>query len=654
MARFRTPGFTILGALALLAFLNVTMVGCGDDDPAGPPADLVAPEVMTVDPADGSAGVSLNTPVTITFSEAIDPTTCTTSSVTINGVTGTVAASGAEVTFQPAAPLELLTTYQLTVTAAVCDVAGNGLAEPFTSSFTTADQPVADSGGDLFVARGSTVTLDASHSSAVSGGQLSYQWTQVAGPRMAVLQGFTPSFSAPSTVETIAFSLVVTEGGVDSEPAIVRILVMEDPAHGWFVHPAGSDQGAGTIDDPFVSVQRAIDAARGENAGGDLYLAGGTYEGSLNLVSDVSLYGAFDPDTWYREDGTSIESVIAGGPTAITAFGVSNLAIDGIAVESADAVEPGGSSVGILFDEAVGIVLSRSRVRAHNGLAGDPGIDGTQGLPGANGGNGSGRTGGTGASGAGWAGGRGGTGGPDWYSGSRGNAGAGPGGGGGGFGGSYGGNNGGGGANGTDATPSQNGNGGSGYGAWVNSYEPARGENGERRDGGGGGGGGGGGAEGVQNGGGGGGGGAGGQGGRGGAGGHGGGASIAVVLVNGSDVAITNCSLQTGNGGTGGYGGVGGPGAPGGTGGGSGSPQSGLFLKGGYGGVGGRGGHGAVGGIGGGGGGGPVIGVLEIQSSSARTNVSFELGTPGAGGLRPDETGTAGSVGDTVEYKSMI
>ena len=654
MAKFRRPELTILGGLALFVSLNIAMVGCSDDDPAGPPADVVAPTILAVDPADGSTGVSLNAPVTLTFSEAMDPTTCTETSVKVSdGVTGTVVTDGAQVTFHPSEPLDLLVTYEVSVTTGVCDVAGNALKVPFTSSFTTADQPVAHPGPDQYVSPGSQVTLDATHSSAVSGGTLSFSWTQVAGPQTALLQGSTPSFIAPSGVGTVAYSLVVTEDGIDSEPEVVRIMVMEDPAHAWFVHSTGTDLGAGTIDEPFATIQRAIIAARDENAGGDVYIAGGTYVGSLSLVSNVSLYGSYDPENWYRDDA-GIESIIAGDETAIVAFGVSGLTLDGIAVESANAVEPGGSSVGILFDESNGIVLNRSRIRAGNGLGGETGIDGVQGLPGANGSSGSARTGGAGATGAGWAGGRGGNGGPDWYSGSRGSNGAGPGGGGGGSGGAYGGHNGGGGGIGANATPSQDGTGGPEYGAWITGYEPARGEYGERRDGAGGGGGGGGGADGIQNGGGGGGGGAGGQGGQGGAGGSGGGASIAVVLVNGSDVAITNCTLQTGNGGAGNYGGVGGLGAGGGTGGGSGSPQSGLFLKGGYGGTGGTGGHGAIGGYGGGGGGGPVIGILQIQSNSARTNLSFEIGTPGAGGMRPDENGNAGATGESAEYKAMI
>jgi hypothetical protein len=532
-------------------------------------------------------------------------------------------------------------------------MAGNPLAATFTSSFTTADQPVADPGSDLYVAPGDPVTLDASHSSAVSGGQLTYQWTQIAGPLTAILQGATPTFNAPGDVHTVAFSLVVTEGDVDSEPAIVRIMVMEDPTHGWFVHPAGSDQGNGSIDDPFVSVQRAIDAARDENAGGDVYLAGGNYDGSLELVSNVSLYGAYDPENWYREDDTTIESVIAGEQTAIVAFGVTGVTLDRVAVEASDALDPGASSIGIRFDESSQMVLSRSRVRAGNGMTGEPGLDGTHGLDGRKGSNGSARTGGAGATGEGWPGGRGGNGGLDSTGGSNGSAGQGEGGGAGGRGGGYN-SRGAHGGNGADATPSQNGAGGAGFGSWGSAYEPAFGERGERRDGAGGGGGGGGGGEALENGGGGGGGGAGGAGGEGGAGGGGGGASIAVVLVNGSDVAISDCTLQTGAGGNGSYGGVGGLGAPGASGGGSGKPQSFLGIEGEIGGTGGTGGTGADGGYGGGGGGGPVIGILEIRSISARTKLSFELGTPGAGGKRPDETGNFGSVGDSAEYKSMI
>ena len=49
-----------------------------------------------------------------------------------------------------------------------------------------------------------------------------------------------------------------------------------------------------------------------------------------------------------------------------------------------------------------------------------------------------------------------------------------------------------------------------------------------------------------------------------------------------------------------------------------------------------------------------MVGILQIQSNSARTNLSFEIGTPGPGGMRPDENGHAGSTGESAEYKAMI
>ena len=130
---------------------------------------------------------------------------------------------------------------------------------------------------------------------------------------------------------------------------------------------------------------------------------------------------------------------------------------------------------------------------------------------------------------------------------------------------------------------------------------------------------------------------------------------IGIALSNGSDVAIADCIITTGNGGTGGWGGEGGAGALGGGGGGSGAPQGdGFWLEGEPGGIGGTGGAGSKSGFGGGGGGGHVIGIYSYQSMSTRTDIEFHLGTPGTGGSRLDGFGIAGTAGEATEYKTQI
>ena len=140
------------------------------------------------------------------------------------------------------------------------------------------------------------------------------------------------------------------------------------------------------------------------------------------------------------------------------------------------------------------------------------------------------------------------------------------------------------------------------------------------------------------------GGGEGGRAGRGGGGGRGGGASVALVLTGGSDVALLRSELVTGDGGDGGNGGPGSSGGPGGAGG-PGGLGSAASESGGRGGAGGRGGDGADGG---GGGGGPSIGVVCRDNSSVNLQGStFSLGISGSGGLTLGQPAPSGRRANT-------
>jgi hypothetical protein len=88
--------------------------------------------------------VAINTRITATFSEALDPATITAASFTVTGpgatpVAGivTYAAVGTTATFAPASDLALNSTFTATLTTGIRDLAGNALASGFAWSFTT-------------------------------------------------------------------------------------------------------------------------------------------------------------------------------------------------------------------------------------------------------------------------------------------------------------------------------------------------------------------------------------------------------------------------------------------------------------------------------------------------------------------------------------
>src|SRR5439155_6746088 len=101
------------------------------------------PTVVAVNPANGARNVPFTTPVTVNFSEPVDPASVGSGVVTLTksgaSVSGTLSLSprGTAVTFRPDTLLESARTYQITVAATVRDLVGRPMGAPFASQFTT-------------------------------------------------------------------------------------------------------------------------------------------------------------------------------------------------------------------------------------------------------------------------------------------------------------------------------------------------------------------------------------------------------------------------------------------------------------------------------------------------------------------------------------
>jgi hypothetical protein len=102
--------------------------------------DTSAPTVSSTVPANAATGVSINGNVAITFSEALDPASVTTTTVALKvgttAVAGAVAYAGVTATFTPTQALSASTSYTATVSG-VKDLAGNTLAASYAFTFTT-------------------------------------------------------------------------------------------------------------------------------------------------------------------------------------------------------------------------------------------------------------------------------------------------------------------------------------------------------------------------------------------------------------------------------------------------------------------------------------------------------------------------------------
>lgn len=441
-----------------------------------------------------------------------------------------------------------------------------------------------------------------------------------------------------------------------------------DVARAIFVAPAGSDSATGTRQNPYRTIQKAIDVA---TAGKQILVAGGTFDpsngGTVNattaLKKGVSIYGGYSPGTWRRSRTET--TIVRGAPQAFYGSAAQGVELQLLTVRGLRG--SGLSAYGIRLIAGSHVALEAVTVTAENAAAGVAGagyaIRAADGQPGGQGGmgyeDGAGGGGGPGGlgygaptGGAGGAGHEGGNGSPGYpgsgwtgggYAGSAGSAGpVGDPGGSGGDGGT-----GGPGANGSGGTGASNALTAAGE-TWAGSVATNGSYGGPGGSGGGGGGGGGQSCTFCDNGGGSGGGGGGG-GGAGGAGGNrgssGGGSFAAYLHGNSSLVLLPGTSLQPG---TGGAGGAGGFGQSGGLGGGRGTPGARDDTdEVGPGGWGGWGGNGGTGGRGGGGAGGPSLAVLRIGSTLVNKGVTLRFAAGGAGGTGGTSTAGNGQPGQS-------
>ena len=189
-------------------------------------ADTTAPTVSSVLPAAGASAVAINTAISASFSEAMNPASLTTASFglacpTGSAITGTVgyANSSNVATFTPSSALPSNTTCTATLTTAVRDLAGNALAAPFTWSFTTSAAPdtTAPTVSTVFPANGATAVaintaITSSFSEAMAPASLNTASFTLACPTGSAITGtvgyassgnvasFTPSSPLPASV----------------------------------------------------------------------------------------------------------------------------------------------------------------------------------------------------------------------------------------------------------------------------------------------------------------------------------------------------------------------------------------------------------------------------------------------------------------------
>jgi hypothetical protein len=126
--------FKIGITLWLAALLVVFVAGCGQET-------VTVPSVVSTVPVNGATNVSVTTPISATFSIAMNPSTLTSTTFTVAGpdgaVAGAVAYSGVTATFTPSAALAYGTIYTATITTGAADPGGTPLLANYVWTFTT-------------------------------------------------------------------------------------------------------------------------------------------------------------------------------------------------------------------------------------------------------------------------------------------------------------------------------------------------------------------------------------------------------------------------------------------------------------------------------------------------------------------------------------
>ncbi|MCX6615939.1 MAG: Ig-like domain-containing protein, partial [Acidobacteria bacterium] len=113
----------------------------------GAAPDTTAPMVSSTFPRNRDTGVSPDSSLAASFSEAMNPSTISTATFTLRQgatpVSGTVFYVGVTALFNPASDLDANTLYTATITAGAEDLAGNALAVSYVWTFTTGEAPDA-------------------------------------------------------------------------------------------------------------------------------------------------------------------------------------------------------------------------------------------------------------------------------------------------------------------------------------------------------------------------------------------------------------------------------------------------------------------------------------------------------------------------------
>ena len=200
---------------SLAVLLAVLIAGCGQET-------VTVPSVVSTIPANGAMNVAIDTPISATFSMAMNSASITASTFTVTGpggaVAGAVSYSGMTATFVPAAALAFATIYTGTITTGATDPGGTPILGNYVWTFTTiTPAPVVVSTVPANAATNVPIgqVLSATFSEAMSCATLASPATSftLTGPGTAVVAGTVACAGAVATftpATDLAFNTLYT------------------------------------------------------------------------------------------------------------------------------------------------------------------------------------------------------------------------------------------------------------------------------------------------------------------------------------------------------------------------------------------------------------------------------------------------------------
>ena len=189
----------------------------------------VPPTIVSTIPANGATAVAVNTAISATFSEAMNPATINASTFTLTGpgatpVSGTVTYAGTTATFTSTAVLANSTLYMTTITTGAKDPTGAALAANFVWTFTTAPPPTIISTIPVNGATAPAVNtaISATFSEAMDPATITATTFTLAGPGatpvagVVTYSGSTATFTPSTDLATgVLFTATITTGAKD-------------------------------------------------------------------------------------------------------------------------------------------------------------------------------------------------------------------------------------------------------------------------------------------------------------------------------------------------------------------------------------------------------------------------------------------------------